>query len=146
MSQPDPDKLTPQTLTLNFDYAKVHRRQSSPVAIISGKASRFLARNLPTKSAIMRNVEPLVSFTFDDVPATACAVGAPILERHGVRGTFYVCGGGCGAPSPCGVLASVGQLRQLWMQGHEIGCHTYSHPAVARISEQALAGDLARNQ
>jgi peptidoglycan/xylan/chitin deacetylase (PgdA/CDA1 family) len=144
--QPGSDENTSPILSPNFDYAKVDKRESSARAIVSGKVSRFLARNVRTKSAIMRNTGPLVSFTFDDVPASACDVGAPILERHGACGTFYVCGGGCGAPSPCGVLASAGQLRDLWAKGHEIGCHTYSHPAVTGISERELAADLARNQ
>ena len=64
------------------------------------KLSRFLARHIHTKTLPMRNERPLVTFTFDDVPASACSLGAPLLEQHGARGTFYVCGGGCGAESP----------------------------------------------
>src|SRR5258707_11581905 len=77
----------------------------SPAAKLSGKVSRFLARNIRTKTLAVRNVQPMVTFTFDDVPATACHVGALIIEQYGIRGTYYVAGGGCGAPSPCGRLA-----------------------------------------
>ncbi len=41
----------------------------------------------------MRNAAPLVSFTFDDVPASAYVNGAAILERYGMRGTFYIAAG-----------------------------------------------------
>ena len=34
----------------------------------------------------------MVTFTFDDVPASACDLGASILETYDARGTFYVAG------------------------------------------------------
>jgi peptidoglycan/xylan/chitin deacetylase (PgdA/CDA1 family) len=117
----------------------------SSAAKLAGKASRFLARNIRTKSLAMRNAQPLVTFTFDDVPASACHVGALIIEQYGARGTYYVSGGGCGAPSPCGRLATVDLLQVLSARGHEIGCHTYSHAAVAGISPGELAADTERN-
>jgi len=112
---------------------------------LSGKVSRFLARNIRTKTLAMRNAQPMVTFTFDDVPATACHVGALIIEQYGARGTYYVSGGGCGAPSPCGPLATIDLLRVLAARGHEIGCHTYSHTAVASIGARELATDTERN-
>jgi peptidoglycan/xylan/chitin deacetylase (PgdA/CDA1 family) len=117
----------------------------SLAAKLSGKLSRFLARNIRTKTLVMRNAQPMVTFTFDDVPATACHVGALIIEQYGIRGTYYVSGGGCGAPSPCGALATVELLKVLCARGHEIGCHTYSHAAVAGISARELATDTERN-
>ena len=89
----------------------------------------------------------MVTFTFDDVPASACDRGARILEQHGARGTFYVAGSGCGSANPGGPLrASIDQLRTIWANGHEIGCHTYSHPAVRYISFDELDSELDRNQ
>jgi peptidoglycan/xylan/chitin deacetylase (PgdA/CDA1 family) len=94
----------------------------------------------------MRNAGPLVTFTFDDVPASACRNGAPVLEHHGARGTFYICGGGCGAESPAGQLASLAQLQSLHARGHEIGCHTFSHIAVAANTADAVTNELERNR
>jgi peptidoglycan/xylan/chitin deacetylase (PgdA/CDA1 family) len=113
---------------------------------ISGKASRFLARHIHTKTLAIRSETPLVTFTFDDVPASACSVGAAILEQHDARGTFYVSGGGCGAASPGGLLATTDQLRALCAQGHEVGCHTFSHPPVSGIGHDELVADLERNR
>jgi peptidoglycan/xylan/chitin deacetylase (PgdA/CDA1 family) len=115
-------------------------------AKMSGKLSRFLARNIATKKLAMRNSRPIISFTFDDVPVSACDAGVRILEQYGVRGTFYVAGAGCGAASPVGLLASVEQLRAVWAKGHEIGCQTYSHTAVSRISRAKLEQELSRNR
>jgi peptidoglycan/xylan/chitin deacetylase (PgdA/CDA1 family) len=113
---------------------------------ISGKASRFLARNVRSKSLVMRGARPVVSFTFDDVPLSACTTGADILEQHGIRGTYYVAGGGCGLPSPCGLLASAEHLRTLFKRGHELASHTFSHPAVSSIALGDLGRDLDRNE
>jgi peptidoglycan/xylan/chitin deacetylase (PgdA/CDA1 family) len=113
---------------------------------ISGKASRFLARHVHSKTLAIRCQTPVVTFTFDDVPASACHIGATVLERHDARGTFYVSGGGCGAPSPGGLLATTEELRALSGRGHEVGCHTYSHPAVSGVAHDALVADLERNR
>jgi peptidoglycan/xylan/chitin deacetylase (PgdA/CDA1 family) len=110
------------------------------------RASRFLARKLVTNSLTMRNLQPLVTFTFDDVLASACCTGAAILERNDIRGTYYVSGGGCGEVSPCGQLATVEQVRATWAQGHELGCHTFSHAAVSRLTCSELELDLERNR
>lgn len=113
---------------------------------ISAKVSRFLARHTHTKTLAIRGETPVVTFTFDDVPASAGSIGAAVLEQHDVRGTFYVSGGGCGAVSPGGLLATTAQLRALCARGHEVGCHTYSHPAVSGIGHDELVADLDRNR
>jgi peptidoglycan/xylan/chitin deacetylase (PgdA/CDA1 family) len=120
-------------------------RHRSIAQTVGSKASRFIARNLRTKSLSMRNSTPLVTFTFDDVPASGAELGAAILEREGVRATFYVAGAGCGAMSPNGRLATVHELRALVARGHEIGCHTFTHPAVSAIGNDVLAHEISRN-
>lgn len=117
----------------------------APYRVISGKLTRFLARNVRTKKLVMRNTRPLVSFTFDDVAASACTAGAMLLEQHEARGTFYVSGGNCGRASPTGPLATADLIRALHAKGHEIGCHTYSHTRVVELSRDALVSDLDRN-
>ncbi len=118
----------------------------SRLAPIGGKLSRFLARNIATKTLTMRNHRPLVTFTFDDAPASACATGAALLEQHQARGTFYISGGGCGLMSPGGRLATAEQLKTLYAAGHEIGCHTFSHAAVAAIGRNELVTELEHNR
>jgi peptidoglycan/xylan/chitin deacetylase (PgdA/CDA1 family) len=113
---------------------------------IAGKTSRFLARHIRSKTLAIRSDAPVVTFTFDDVPASACGIGAAVLERYDARGTFYVSGGGCGAVSPGGLLATTEEVRTLCARGHEVGCHTYSHPAVSGIGHDELVADLDRNR
>ena len=119
---------------------------TAPYKVISGKLTRFLARNVPTRTLVMRNTQPLVSFTFDDAAASACTAGAALLEQYGAHGTFYISGGNCGRTSPTGPLATTDLIRRLHAKGHEIACHTYSHARVAALSRNELENDLERNQ
>ncbi len=119
---------------------------SLPVRM-TAMASRFLARQSRSKLLPLAKAPAMVTFTFDDVPASACEYGAHILEQHGARGTFFVAGSGCGTASPGGPKrASIDQLRTIWANGHEIGCHTYSHPAIRYMSSDELGLELDRNQ
>ncbi len=120
--------------------------ETTPYQKLIGKGSRFLARNFATKKLHMRNTRPMVSFTFDDVPVSACNVGTRILEQHGARGTFYIAGAGCGKTSPVGLLASIEQIRAVWLRGHEIGCQTYLHSAVSRLCRSELETECLRNR
>ncbi|MBP1887954.1 polysaccharide deacetylase family protein [Sinorhizobium mexicanum] len=88
---------------------------------------------------------PLVSFTFDDVPDSALEHGAAILERHGVRGTFYIAGGLASQVEPDRTLISPAGCGELLARGHEIGCHTFAHSRMRDMSGAALGRDLDRN-
>jgi len=85
---------------------------------------------------------PAVSFTFDDFPRSAYFEGGRILERRGVRGTFYAAFGLMGGPSPSGDIFVPEDLPGIIAAGHEIGCHTYGHlPAwgtPTRLFEQSV--------
>jgi peptidoglycan/xylan/chitin deacetylase (PgdA/CDA1 family) len=122
------------------------RYVETPYQKLLGKGSRFLARNFATKKLQMRNTRPMVSFTFDDVPVSACDIGTRILEQNDARGTFYIAGAGCGKTGSVGLLASVEQLRAIWLRGHEIGCQTYYHSAVSRLGRSDLETEFSRNQ
>ena len=135
-------------MSLSHDFAPqfaLPRAEQSRSARVLGKLSRFAARIIAVKTVRLTNQRPLVSFTFDDAPVSACTIGAALLEEYKARGTYYVCGAGCGSEGFCGRLAAVADLKTLAVTGHEIGCHTYSHVAAARVGRQKLTADLARN-
>lgn len=75
----------------------------------------------------MRNDRPLVSFTFDDVPASSCTRGRPILEAHGIRATYYLALSLMDGAYSIGPAFSRADLERLIAGGHEIGSHTYDH-------------------
>lgn len=110
-----------------------------------GRAVNRALRLRPARPAIISTVTPIVSFTFDDVPDTALTAGAEILDRHGVRGTFYIAGGLAGRVEPGRRLIDLDGCRELAARGHEIGCHTFAHQPVRRLLGTSLAADLDRN-
>jgi peptidoglycan/xylan/chitin deacetylase (PgdA/CDA1 family) len=135
-------------LSLSHDFVPqfaLPRAEQSRSARALGKLSRFAARTIAIKTLRLTNQRPLVSFTFDDAPLSACTTGAALLEKHKARGTYYISAAGCGTEGFCGRLATAEDLKALAARGHEIGCHTYSHVAVARVGRQKLAAEISRN-
>jgi len=132
--------------TAKFEVPLPDASELSAYARICGKSSRFLARSIVTKKLPMRNTAPLVSFTFDDAPASACSTGAFLLEQHQARGTYYISGAGCGKTGHCGRMATAAEVKAVWTNGHEIGCHTFSHTPVASVGRAALAAEVERNR
>ena len=105
------------------------------------------ARHHRSKPFAMRNAAPLVSFTFDDVPASAYVNGAAILEQCGVRGTFYIAAGTCGIIdlNEHWRVIDRHQVSALHDRGHEIGCHTFSHVKVDQVDARTLDEECRRN-
>jgi peptidoglycan/xylan/chitin deacetylase (PgdA/CDA1 family) len=116
-----------------------------PISTLGEKLSYRLARHLPVATWRANPAGAIVSFTFDDAPASAASEGAPILERSGVRGTYYLCGGLLGGPGDLTPILDRGQAEALARAGHEIGCHTYGHRDVRYIEWPALESDLRKN-
>jgi peptidoglycan/xylan/chitin deacetylase (PgdA/CDA1 family) len=117
-------------------------------ALIDHYASRLenrLIRAVPWQVMEVPARESIVSFTFDDVPASALDAGAAILEANGVRGTFYISAGLAGRIEPGRILIDQAGCRELAARGHEIGCHTHAHRDLRHVESDALAEDLARN-
>ncbi len=85
---------------------------------------------------------PIVSFTFDDFPRSAFSAGAPILERFGARGTYYVAAGLAGTSTELGDLFVADDVHALIDRGHEIGSHTFHHTSCRSISLSDFHADV----
>lgn len=107
-------------------------------------ATRWI-REFPGPLLPIAGRRPILSVTFDDVPVSALSNGARILEEYDARGTFYAAGGLSGRREEERTLLSAEGYAALAARGHEIGCHTFSHASVRRLSAQRLADDLDRN-
>jgi polysaccharide deacetylase family protein (PEP-CTERM system associated) len=57
-----------------------------------------------------------------------------LLGENGVRGTFYVLG--------CVARQHPGLVREIQSEGHEIGCHGYSHQSLYRLTPDEFRDDL----
>jgi peptidoglycan/xylan/chitin deacetylase (PgdA/CDA1 family) len=75
---------------------------------------------MPNASPWPKNRRCALSLSFDDARPSQLDVGLPILDRMGVKATFYVV--------PGRFLPRVDEWRAAVARGHEIGNHTTTHP------------------
>lgn len=120
--------------------------QTDPaVARITTVVRQFIRARLLARPVALRNQRAIVSFTFDDFPHSAVTNGARLLEKFGGRGTFYLTGSYCGRTIEDVEQYQAEDLAVLAGAGHEIGCHTFSHPRVSTLSAAALGRELELN-
>jgi Polysaccharide deacetylase len=87
------------------------------------RAAHLVAR----RPFVISAKQPVISFTFDDFPRSALVTGGAILNGLGVSGTYYASLGLMGQEAPSGRIFDAEDLPRLFEQGHELGCHTFSH-------------------
>jgi peptidoglycan/xylan/chitin deacetylase (PgdA/CDA1 family) len=110
------------------------------------RVERKLAKVFSRKTFSMRNRGGMVTFSFDDVPASACRTGSALLEKHGGRGTFYVCGSLTDSVTPRGEMHTYADLRRLLANGHELGSHGFAHLNYQNVSTQKAQEDINANR
>lgn len=70
-------------------------------------------------------IRAAISLSFDDARVTQVDAGLPVLDRFGVKATFYL--------SP----QNIGQRQDAWRNaaahGHEMGNHTMTHPCTGNF-------------
>jgi peptidoglycan/xylan/chitin deacetylase (PgdA/CDA1 family) len=89
--------------------------------------------------------------TFDDGFRSWLTDAAPLLERLGVRGTFYVSPGLFGkqhwrVPGDAGRLLDEDEARALAADGMELGSHALSHPDLRLLDGRELAFELRESK
>jgi peptidoglycan/xylan/chitin deacetylase (PgdA/CDA1 family) len=123
----------------------VHHEQTLERTLIRRVSGR-LASHVPLDVRRLDNPAPMVSFTFDDVPDSAYSRGAPMLERQGGRGVYYVSTALIGRRTVNWTLIDRDEIADLHERGHEIALHTHEHRAVGSYSVRELRADLDKNR
>ncbi|MGW0806915.1 polysaccharide deacetylase family protein [Nonomuraea sp. NPDC002799] len=77
-----------------------------------------------------------VALTFDDGPGEHTGRLLDLLQRREVRATFFVIGQMVAADKDGHTV------RRIVGEGHEIGNHSWSHPALAGVSREELKHEL----
>lgn len=113
---------------------------------IQGKFIRTSAKFLFTRPLPIPDGDPLVSFTFDDFACSALRTGGPILERYGLRGTYFAALGLMGRMEAPGMMFERVDLDYAIERGHEIGSHTYDHCHAGVTRAAHFEASVARNQ
>lgn len=89
---------------------------------------------------------PFISFTFDDVPRSACTRGGPILEGLGIRATYYLAMSLMDGAYSIGASFTRADLERLVANGHEIGSHTFDHLDAWNTRPDLFEASIRANQ
>ena len=116
------------------------------IGTFADRINNRLVRYFPGPAVRIETSEPIVSFTFDDVPASAWTKGARILEDEGARGTFYIAGTFIDRYDEQQEMISTKGCLELAAAGHELACHTFSHRKLSSFSRRGLEEDFDRNE
>ena len=83
--------------------------------------------------------EKLVALTFDDGPHPRYTpMILELLAQYGAKATFFVIGKN---------MELYGDVtRRAAREGHEIGNHTYAHPAISKITDLEFECEILRNE
>ncbi len=114
---PGPLTVTPENFQLQMNYLKQHHYR-----VIGADELVVSKKNHPTPK---KNV----MITLDDGYEDNYTNALPILERCGVKATFFVVADWVGKPG----YMSWDQIRDLQRRGHSIGSHTVTHPMLTEI-------------
>ena len=95
-----------------------------------------MAQAGPEISAV-KTERPVVALTFDAGAALGSTMETlDILRGRGVRATFFITGQFAERYPDA--------IRQMAADGHEISNHTYSHPDLVTVSDEAIVKELER--
>lgn len=87
-----------------------------------------------------------VLFTFDDGPNPGTTDRLlPILDRHGVKAVFFVCGWRLSTSEEPLRTRARNLLLETFRRGHVIGNHTVSHPNMANLSRDRTVREIEHN-
>ena len=113
---------------------------------IESPFQRASARLLARRPFPIITQRPIISFTFDDFPRSALLTGGTILHSFGLAGTYYASLGLMGLQAPTGPIFVAEDLKMLFEQGHELGCHTFSHCHAWDTKPRAFEDAIIQNR
>ena len=113
---------------------------------LQARVSSRLSRHFRATPFTLRNSRPIVSFTFDDFPDSAAAIGVPLLDVYDAKATFYVAGDLVDKHGDHWQNARADDIVDLHRRGHEIGCHTFSHSATTELDAAHMAIEIETNR
>jgi peptidoglycan/xylan/chitin deacetylase (PgdA/CDA1 family) len=113
---------------------------------VLSRVQRSAAHRLARRPFTVDLPAPIVSFTFDDFPRSALLTGGAILNRFDVTGTYFASFGLMGTRAPTGEIFVAEDLAVLRQQGHELGCHTFSHSHSWETAPAEYERSIVRNR
>ena len=126
--------------------ARAQQPSPTPAATVSTAATTAVAEATPAGPAAPKTVwsdvrvnGPYIAMTFDDGPSkTLTPHLLDILKERNMHVTFFVLGEMV-KPHP-------EIIKRALDEGHEIGNHSYTHPNLAKMSDEAVKSELDRTK
>jgi peptidoglycan/xylan/chitin deacetylase (PgdA/CDA1 family) len=137
----DPD-ADPERLVTAAPHLESHVRLLRRLRYRLAAAGDLLVRPGSGRTAVL---------TFDDGWRSSLTVAAPLLERLGLRATFFLCPGLFGTRiavvgGDAGLLLSADEARELHEAGMELGSHTLSHPDLRLLGDDEVRAELTESK
>ncbi|MCP4132370.1 MAG: polysaccharide deacetylase family protein [bacterium] len=85
-----------------------------------------------------------MSITFDDNLLSQYTVAVPEMRKYGFRGTFFVVAQWVNDRMIKPTIAR--NIKELHLQGHEIGSHSYSHQYLTKVSRRELLFEILESK
>lgn len=102
-----------------------------------------IARKLKVKND-NKNLRPMITICFDDSFKSDYEIALPILEKYGIRATFYVIG--WQNTRPTDKFTAEEEIKEISDHGHEIGCHTITHTRLTELTDEQIINELTTNK
>ncbi|MGH7770918.1 MAG: polysaccharide deacetylase family protein [Candidatus Binatia bacterium] len=103
-------------------------------------------RDLPAALASASADANIACVTFDDGYWDNYECALPVLERFGIKATFFIATGFLGKSFRTFAgeypMMTAAQVRELAALGHEIGAHTVSHPKLTKVSLETARAEV----
>lgn len=80
--------------------------------------------------------QPVVYLTFDDGPGPSTPAFLDLLDRYGIKGTFFATGRA--------INTNPDTARRIVNDGHTIANHTWNHPRLTALSDDAIRSEFDR--
>lgn len=94
----------------------------------------FIKLFVPPRLVQFRSADGAVCLTFDDGPHENTEKLLEILNKHGVKATFFINGHN--------IPKFQGTLKKMVRDGHRIGNHFFDHVSARRISESEMRNQI----
>jgi peptidoglycan/xylan/chitin deacetylase (PgdA/CDA1 family) len=113
--------------------------QEADPAAPSERSKPAPASEPPISFSAVHVDEPYIAMTFDDGPhPTLTPKLLDLLAAHHIKATFFLIGQN--------VVEHPEVVQRAVREGHEVGNHSWSHPALGRMSDEAVRSQLRRTE